>query len=57
MAERKAQSPYQKYHKREYRYSPAYYAWRRTITGKAHRLEQDHARNEERKRHVDTLRK
>ena len=35
----KARSPYQKYAKREYKYSPAYYAWRRSVVGTAHRLE------------------
>jgi len=41
-ARRTGQSPYAKHRKREYKYSPSYYAWRRQVTGKAHRLEAAH---------------
>jgi hypothetical protein len=45
-----ASSPYARYQKREYRYSPAYYSWRSSITGKVHRLERQHNANEKTKR-------
>ncbi len=38
-----AASPYARYGKREYQYSPRYYAWRRSITGKAANAEKVHA--------------
>lgn len=36
-ASRSGKSPYQKYEKTPYRYSPGYYVWRASVTGKASR--------------------
>ena len=44
-----ATSPYQRYGKRPYRYSPQYYAWRRKHVSKAAEAERQHKANEERK--------
>jgi hypothetical protein len=44
-----APSPYVKYDKTPYRYSSAYYAWRRSITGKAAKIEELEAEQRERR--------
>ena len=45
-----ARSPYQRYGKTPYRYSPAYYAWRRQHVSKQAEAERQHSHKEERKR-------